>query len=97
MPLDVSSTCAVRQDVKIVPYSLWYHHTYRSPSRVQVHGTASYMCDDTRGCIVQFWSPDDEHIVLETCRGMKRTHYKIWCIKLIDIKIKRLRKETDVA
>ena len=29
-----------RQEVKIVLYSLWYHHTYRF--------------DDTRGCIIQF-------------------------------------------
>ena len=27
-----------------------------------VHGTATYRCDDTRGCIVQFWPPDDEHV-----------------------------------
>jgi len=27
MPLHVSSTCAHRQEGKIVPYSLWYHHT----------------------------------------------------------------------
>jgi len=27
-----------------------------------VHGTATYRCDDTRGCIVQFWCPDDEHV-----------------------------------
>ena len=33
VPLHVSSTCAHRQEVKIVLYSLWYHHTYR--------------CDDT--------------------------------------------------
>ena len=31
---------------------------------------AVYRCDDTRGCIVQFCPPDDEHM-LETCRGMK--------------------------
>ena len=36
-----------------------------------VHGTATYRCDDNRDCIVQFWPPDDEHIVLKTCRGMK--------------------------
>ena len=35
----------------------WYHHTYR--------------CDDTRGCVMQFWPPGDEHMLLETCRGMK--------------------------
>jgi len=21
-----------------------------------------FQCDDARGCIVQFWSPDDEHM-----------------------------------
>jgi len=26
-----------------------------------VHGTTAYRCDDTRGCIIQFWPPDDEH------------------------------------
>jgi len=24
-----------------------------------------------RGCVMQFWLPNDEHMVLETCRGMK--------------------------
>ena len=27
-----------------------------------VHRTATYRCDDTRGCVVQFWPPDDEHL-----------------------------------
>ena len=36
-----------------------------------VHGTATYRCDDTRDCIINFLPPDDEHMVLETCRGMK--------------------------
>jgi len=48
MPLHVSSTCAHHQEVKIALHSLWYHHIYR--------------CDDTRGCVMQFWSPDDEHM-----------------------------------
>jgi len=30
------ATCAHRQEIKIVLYSLWYHHTYRWPSRAQV-------------------------------------------------------------
>jgi len=60
MPLRVSSTSAHRQEIKIVLYSLWYHHTY--------HHT--YRCDDTGGCTIQFWPPDDEHMVLETRRGM---------------------------
>ena len=29
-------------------HSLWYHHAYR--------------CDDTRGCVMQFWPSDDEHM-----------------------------------
>jgi len=72
MPLHVSSTCAHHQAVKIALHSLWYHHTYR--------------CDDTRGCVMQFWPPDDEHMVLETCRGMKKTYFKtkILCIKLVN-------------
>ena len=62
MPLHVSSTCAHRQEAKIVLYSIWYHHTCRWPSGAQietvlsqpVHGTATYRCDDTRDCVVQF-------------------------------------------
>ena len=70
MPLHVSSTSAHRQEAKIVLYSLWYHHTYRWPSRARVdrvlskpvYRTATYRCDDTRDCIKQFWPPDDEHL-----------------------------------
>ena len=47
MRLLVSSTRSRRQEAKIVLYNL---------------GTATYRCDDTRGCIVQFWPPDDEHV-----------------------------------
>ena len=36
-----------------------------------VHETATFWCDDTRGCVMQFWPSDDEHMVLETCTGMK--------------------------
>ena len=31
----VSSKSAYRQEAKIVLYSLWYHHTYRWPSRAR--------------------------------------------------------------
>jgi len=60
MPLHVSSTCAHHEEVKIALHSLWYHHTYRWPSCVQVerdapvHETATYRCDYTRGCVMQF-------------------------------------------
>ena len=68
---------AHHQEVKIVLYSIWYHYTYRWPSRAQVergvrsqavHRAATYRFDDTRCCIIELWSPDGEHIVLETCR-----------------------------
>jgi len=49
MPLHVSSTCAHHQEVKIALHSLWYHHTC-----APVHETATYRCDDTRGCVMQF-------------------------------------------
>ena len=66
----VSSICAHHQEVKIVLHSLWYHHTYRWPSCAQderglfqpVLETATYRCADTRGCVMQFWPPDDEHM-----------------------------------
>ena len=60
MPLHVSSTCAHRQEIKIVLYSLWYHPTYMVA--VPCTGRPPTECDDTRGCIVQFWPPDDEHM-----------------------------------
>jgi len=67
--------CAHHQWVKILLYSIWYHHTCRWPSRAQVergpvHGTATYRCDDIGYCINTIWPPDDEHIVLETYRGI---------------------------
>ena len=27
-----------------------------------VHRTATYSCDDTKDCIIQFWPPDDKHM-----------------------------------
>ena len=67
MSLHVSSICAHRQELKITLHSLWYRHTYRWPSRAQVlsqpvHETATYIYDDTRGCVMQFWPSDDEHM-----------------------------------
>ena len=69
MPLHVSSTCAHHQEVKIALHSLWYHHTYRWLSGAQVErgmqsslNLCARQCDDTRGCVMQFWPPDDEHM-----------------------------------
>jgi len=51
--------CAHHQEIKIVLYSVWYHHTRRWPSGAQVlsqpvHRTDTYRCDDTRRCVTQF-------------------------------------------
>jgi len=46
MLLRVSSTCAYHQEVKIALHSLWYHHTYRWPSRAQLEGGTTCARDD---------------------------------------------------
>jgi len=56
------------QKAKIVLYSIWYRHTLLVV--VWCTGRPPTECEDTRCCIIQFWSPDDEHYVLETCRGI---------------------------
>ena len=60
MPLHVSSTCAHRQEDKIVLYSLWYHHTETSEW--------SKITKITKITKIQFYKY--EHIVVK-CRGMK--------------------------
>ena len=77
MPLHVSSTCAHHQEVKIALHSLWYHHTYR--------------CDDTRGCVMQFWPPDDEHMCSKHIEAWNKLIVKqkvcasIWLVTEINI------------
>ena len=41
MSVHVSSTCAHHQEVKIALHSLWYHHTYRWPSRARLESFIS--------------------------------------------------------
>jgi len=42
--------------------SLWYHHTYR--------------CDDTRGCVMQFWPPDDDHMCSKHVEAWNKLNVK---------------------
>ena len=79
MPLHVSSTIAL-----IIRRSKLYYtasciispvgdrpvHRFREDWFCSVHRTVTYRCDDIRCRIIQFWPPDDEHIVLETCIGI---------------------------
>ena len=52
-PLHVLSTCGHRQEVKIVLYSLWYHHTYRWPSRAQVERGLSHQFHKWRSTLLR--------------------------------------------
>jgi len=39
-----------------------------------VHETANYRCDDTRGCVMQFWPPDDEHKCSKHVEAWNKTY-----------------------
>jgi len=69
MPLHVSSTMYSSSGVLncIIQHLLSSHsvdgrpvHRFREDSKRPVNGTATYRCDDTRCCIIQFCPPDDE-------------------------------------
>ena len=70
----ISCLYMFRAHVLIVRRSKLYHTASGIITTIGgrlVYRTATYRCDDTRCCIIQFWPPDDEHMVFETCRGMK--------------------------
>jgi len=49
-----------------------------------MHKTATYKCDDTRGCVMQFWPPDDEHMCSKHVEAWNKLIVKlILCIKLV--------------
>jgi hypothetical protein len=35
------------------------------------------------GVLIQFGPPDDEHLLLETCRGIRNKYIKKECVKLV--------------
>jgi len=39
-----------------------------------VHGTATYRGDDTRGCVMQFWPPDDKHMCSKHVEAWNKTY-----------------------
>jgi len=47
---------------------------------------ATYRCDDTRGCVMQFWPPDDEHMCSNHVEAWNKTYCetKILYIKLVN-------------
>jgi len=45
-----------------------------------VHEKATYRCDDTRGCVMQFWPPDDEHMCSKHVEALNKLIVKeIFC------------------
>jgi len=69
MPVHVSSTMCSSSGGQnyIIQHLKTSHSVGGRPVRT---GRPPTECDDNRCCIIQFWPPDDEHIVLETCRGI---------------------------
>ena len=59
-----------------------------------VHWTATDWEDVIRCCINTVKHPEDEHVMLETCRGLQWTYCKInqVCIKLVLSKLKIIRQ-----
>jgi len=63
MPLHVSSTCAHHQEVKIVLYSLWYHHTETSEwskiTKIQFYKyeqtVVKFLCENFLGVITVYY------------------------------------------
>jgi len=39
-----------------------------------VHETPTYKFDDTRGCVMQFWPPDDEHMCSKHVEAWNKTY-----------------------
>ena len=89
---------AHHQETELYWCSIWYRPLSQWPSGAQidrelvqpvfsqpVYRTATDWDDDTRCCINTIRPPDDEHVMLETCRGLEWTYCKIKqvCIKLV--------------
>ena len=39
-----------------------------------VHEMATYTCNDTRGCVMQFWPPDDEYMCSKHVEEWNKTY-----------------------
>ena len=65
------------------------HYTASAP----VHETATYSCDDTRGCVMQFWPPDDEHMCSKHVEAWNNliVKQKFWASSWLITEINTLR------
>jgi len=57
-----------------------------------MHETATYRCDDTRGCVMQFWPSDDEHMCSKHVEAWNKTYCekKFCASSWLNIEIKKL-------
>jgi len=66
-----------------------------------VHETATYRCDDTRGCVIQFWAPDDEHMCSKHVEAWdKRTVKQKFCassLLITEINVLRCRERLSLC
>ena len=46
----------------------------RSKLYYTASGIITYRCDDTRGCVIQFWPPDDEHMCSKHVEAWNKTY-----------------------
>ena len=44
--------------------------------RSKFHETATYRCDDTRGCVMQFWPPDEKQMCSKHVEAWNKTYCK---------------------
>jgi len=60
------------------------HYTASQPA----HETATYRCDDTRGCLMQFWTADDEHMCSKHVKAWNKTYCgtKFWTSSWLNTK-----------
>jgi len=50
--------------------NLFHNKFYFMP----LHVSSTYRCDDTRGCVMQFWPPDDEHMCSKHIEAWNKTY-----------------------
>ena len=103
MPLHVSSTSAHHQDAKIVLYSLWYHHTYRWPSRARVErGDARSAKYQNKLRCFYYYTDDMWHVSALTMGHLQVTrhvwgYYTVWFIKWDIISYNSMRSRWTIG
>ena len=72
IPYTFRALHAHHQEAKLYRCSIWYRPLSQLPSGTQIDLCSGRPLteDDTRYCINTVKPPDDEHVMIETCRGL---------------------------